>query len=299
MAPASRAYLDQQYAPGDRLGLSWAGHVEAREAYAWDPATLRRRRPRARRARRRGAAVDRDAARPAVARAHGAPAAARDRRARVVGAARAVVGALPPAAGRRSRRAGARSGWPSTARPGCPGAEAGPARGYGHAVRLRDLVDTSAAVAATPARGEKVRALAALLAQASPEDVRPAVAYLSGALTQRQIGVGWASLRDLPAPAAAAVADGRGGRPRPRRDRRDDGPGVAGRAARGPGRPARARRRRRAALPDPAARRRPRPGRAGRRHGRRRREGRRGARGRRAPRAHAPRRPRARSPSWR
>ena len=38
-------------------------------------------------------------------------------------------------------------------------------------MRLRDLVDTSAAVAATPARGEKVRALAALLAQASPADV--------------------------------------------------------------------------------------------------------------------------------
>ena len=40
MAPASRAYLDQQYAPGDRLGLSWAGHVEAREAYSWDPASF-------------------------------------------------------------------------------------------------------------------------------------------------------------------------------------------------------------------------------------------------------------------
>ena len=71
-------------------------------------------------------------------------------------------------------------------------------------MRLRDLVDASAAVAATPARGEKVRALAALLAEASPEDVRPAVAYLSGSLTQRQIGVGWASLQDVPAPAAQA-----------------------------------------------------------------------------------------------
>ena len=40
MAPASRAYLDMQYAPGDRLGLSWAGHVEAREAYAWDPVSF-------------------------------------------------------------------------------------------------------------------------------------------------------------------------------------------------------------------------------------------------------------------
>ena len=40
MAPASRAYLDMQYAPGDRLGLSWAGHVEARQAYGWDPVTF-------------------------------------------------------------------------------------------------------------------------------------------------------------------------------------------------------------------------------------------------------------------
>ena len=35
-----------------------------------------------------------------------------------------------------------------------------------------------------------------------PDEVPVAVAFLSGSLTQRQIGVGWALLRDRPAPAA-------------------------------------------------------------------------------------------------
>ena len=38
MSPATRAYLDMQYAPGDRLGLNWAGFIEVDDAYAWDPA---------------------------------------------------------------------------------------------------------------------------------------------------------------------------------------------------------------------------------------------------------------------
>jgi DNA ligase 1 len=69
-------------------------------------------------------------------------------------------------------------------------------------VRLRDLVDTSHAVAATRARRAKVEAIAALLARSAPEEVRAAVAFLSGELLQRQIGVGFALLRDAP-PAAA------------------------------------------------------------------------------------------------
>jgi DNA ligase-1 len=69
-------------------------------------------------------------------------------------------------------------------------------------VRLRDLVDVSAAVAATSARGAKTAALAELLAGLAPDEVPVAVAFLSGRLTQRQIGVGWALLRDRPAPAA-------------------------------------------------------------------------------------------------
>src|SRR5918998_1315561 len=70
-------------------------------------------------------------------------------------------------------------------------------------MRLRELVDVSAAVAATPARGAKTAALAGLLARLAPGEVPIAVAFLSGRLTQRQIGVGWALLRDRPPPAAA------------------------------------------------------------------------------------------------
>ncbi|HEX2409730.1 MAG TPA: ATP-dependent DNA ligase [Solirubrobacteraceae bacterium] len=67
---------------------------------------------------------------------------------------------------------------------------------------LRDLVDASAAVRATRARNTKVEALGAVLRGVSPAETPAAVAWLSGELTQRQIGVGWAALRDLPAPAA-------------------------------------------------------------------------------------------------
>jgi ATP-dependent DNA ligase I len=67
---------------------------------------------------------------------------------------------------------------------------------------LADLVAVSEAVAATSARGGKVEAIAAALRLASPEEVPAVVAYLSGELRQRQIGVGWAALRDLPEPAA-------------------------------------------------------------------------------------------------
>ena len=70
------------------------------------------------------------------------------------------------------------------------------------AVRLRDLVDVSAAVGATASRTAKTEALAGLLARLEPAEVAPAVAFLSGRLTQRQIGVGWGQLREPPPPAA-------------------------------------------------------------------------------------------------
>ena len=72
-------------------------------------------------------------------------------------------------------------------------------------MRLGELVDASAAVTATPARNAKVGVLAALLARAGPDEVAPVVSWLSGELTQRQIGVGWAMLRERPAPAAEAT----------------------------------------------------------------------------------------------
>jgi ATP-dependent DNA ligase I len=67
---------------------------------------------------------------------------------------------------------------------------------------LTAVAATSAAVAATSARLGKVEQLADCLARLTPDEVAIGVAYLSGELTQRQIGVGWATLRDLPPPAA-------------------------------------------------------------------------------------------------
>ncbi|MGH3737406.1 MAG: ATP-dependent DNA ligase [Micromonosporaceae bacterium] len=70
---------------------------------------------------------------------------------------------------------------------------------------LSEVAATSAAVAATSSRRSKTELLAACLAQAGPDEVVPTVAYLSGELRQRQIGVGWASLRELPPPAEVAT----------------------------------------------------------------------------------------------
>ncbi len=39
MSPASNAYLDMQYTPATEIGLHWAGYVELRTAYDWDPVT--------------------------------------------------------------------------------------------------------------------------------------------------------------------------------------------------------------------------------------------------------------------
>jgi DNA ligase-1 len=69
-------------------------------------------------------------------------------------------------------------------------------------VLLQELARTSASVAASSSRLAKVAALADCLRRLPPAEVVPAVAYLSGELPQRQIGVGWAALRELPGPAA-------------------------------------------------------------------------------------------------
>jgi DNA ligase 1 len=79
----------------------------------------------------------------------------------------------------------------------------GPAAGENAPVLLDEVAETSAAVAASSARLAKVERLAACLRRLEPGEVHPAVAFLSGELRQRQIGVGWAALRDAPDPAAA------------------------------------------------------------------------------------------------
>ena len=67
---------------------------------------------------------------------------------------------------------------------------------------LADLVSTSNSVASTRSRLAKVEAIAERLRRAAPEEIPIVVSYLSGELRQRRTGVGWASLRDLPPPAA-------------------------------------------------------------------------------------------------
>jgi ATP-dependent DNA ligase I len=66
---------------------------------------------------------------------------------------------------------------------------------------LEEVAGTSGDVAATSSRLTKVERLSSCLAQLKPEEVPVAVAYLSGVLPHGSIGVGWASLRDLPPPA--------------------------------------------------------------------------------------------------
>ena len=71
---------------------------------------------------------------------------------------------------------------------------------------LASLVEVSAQVAATSGRLAKIELLAGALRAAGPLEVPIAVAYLSGELPQRQIGVGWATLRDARGAGAAADA---------------------------------------------------------------------------------------------
>ena len=40
MSPAPHTYLDQKYDASTELGLTWAGTVDVRDAYAWDPAAV-------------------------------------------------------------------------------------------------------------------------------------------------------------------------------------------------------------------------------------------------------------------
>jgi DNA ligase-1 len=73
---------------------------------------------------------------------------------------------------------------------------------------LTDLVDTSAAVAATRSRRMKADLIAALLSRTTtPDETQIVVSYLSGELRQRRTGVGWRSLMEVPEPAAEPSLD--------------------------------------------------------------------------------------------
>ncbi|MCU1658933.1 MAG: ATP-dependent ligase [Pseudonocardiales bacterium] len=72
-------------------------------------------------------------------------------------------------------------------------------------MQLSEVASASADVGATSSRLAKVDRLATLLRLAAPDEVAVVVSWLAGELPQRQIGVGWASLRSVPEPADIAA----------------------------------------------------------------------------------------------
>jgi DNA ligase-1 len=72
-------------------------------------------------------------------------------------------------------------------------------------VQFVTLAATSAAVAAVSGRRAKVELLATALRGLEPGEMAAGAAYLAGELRQRQTGVGWASLRDVPPAAEMAT----------------------------------------------------------------------------------------------
>jgi DNA ligase-1 len=70
--------------------------------------------------------------------------------------------------------------------------------------RLIDVAVASAEIATTGARSAKSKRLAAVLRAADTDDVPAIVAWLSGEILQRRVGVGWAALATMPPAAAEA-----------------------------------------------------------------------------------------------
>ena len=72
-------------------------------------------------------------------------------------------------------------------------------------MRFAELAAVSAAVAGTSARNAKIELLAGALRGLAPDEIEAGTAYLSGELRQRQTGVGWSTLKELPPPAPVAT----------------------------------------------------------------------------------------------
>lgn len=69
-------------------------------------------------------------------------------------------------------------------------------------MRLANVVETSARVAATSKRNEKIQLLADLLRQLTPDETEVVVSFLSGVTRQGRSGVGFAAVRDSHTPPA-------------------------------------------------------------------------------------------------
>ncbi|MCC3775928.1 ATP-dependent DNA ligase [Streptomyces sp. UNOB3_S3] len=67
---------------------------------------------------------------------------------------------------------------------------------------LVDVARASEEIAATRSRSAKTAVLAGVFRAARPDEAPVVIPYLAGRLPQRRTGVGWSTLRDVPAPAA-------------------------------------------------------------------------------------------------
>ncbi|HJQ11042.1 MAG TPA: ATP-dependent DNA ligase, partial [Gemmatimonadaceae bacterium] len=72
-------------------------------------------------------------------------------------------------------------------------------------VKLAELVNVSASVAATSGRLEKISKLAALLSQLSPQEIPVAVGFLIGWPRQGKIGIGWSTISSARENSAAST----------------------------------------------------------------------------------------------
>src|SRR3954462_11855235 len=78
--------------------------------------------------------------------------------------------------------------------------------GHPSSMKLDELVEASAAVAATSGRLEKISRLASLLGSLPPDDAPIAIGFLVGWPRQGKLGVGWSSMSAASAREAASVA---------------------------------------------------------------------------------------------
>ena len=73
-------------------------------------------------------------------------------------------------------------------------------------MKLEELVQVSASVAATSGRLEKIARLAALLSRLAPDEIPIAVGFLIGWPQQGKLGVGWATVAAARERSPAAIA---------------------------------------------------------------------------------------------
>jgi DNA ligase-1 len=99
---------------------------------------------------------------------------------------------------------GKRNGFTIPVHEACNPSQAGPG---GHPLRLAAVADTSRRVAEAKGRRDKIGLLAALLADTPPGEIEIAAAYLSGAVRQDRLGLGWATIQSaMPGTAAESAS---------------------------------------------------------------------------------------------